>query len=129
MLRVVVVDDDASIRSGLERALTAAGDIEVVATATGAKAIDVVALHRPDVVLLDQSGFTVLRELRREAPRTKVAMLTASGGDAVATALRAGAAGVVLTDTAPEQLAQLVRTVAAGGVVLPPRSVRGRRVW
>lgn len=56
-------------------------------------------------------------------------MLTASGGDAVATALRAGAAGVVLTDTAPEQLAQLVRTVAAGGVVLPPRSVRGRRVW
>ncbi|MFE0023280.1 response regulator transcription factor [Amycolatopsis sp. NPDC059021] len=135
MIRVVVVDDEALVRTGLELILNAAGDVRVVATATGAEAMAAVTGHRPDVVLLDirmpdVDGLTILRQLRETTPQTPVAILTTFGSDSyVVKALRSGAAGFILKDTRPEQLAQLVRTLAAGGVVLPPRSARGRTVW
>ncbi|MFD9890159.1 response regulator transcription factor [Amycolatopsis sp. NPDC059027] len=135
MIRVVVVDDEALVRAGLELILNAAGDVRVVATAAGAEAMAVIAEHRPDVVLLDirmpdVDGLTLLRQLRETIPRTAVAMLTTFGSDSyVVKALRSGAAGFILKDTRPDQLAQLVRTLAAGGVVLPPRSARGRTGW
>ncbi|WP_206796019.1 response regulator transcription factor [Amycolatopsis sp. MtRt-6] len=130
MVRVIVVDDEELVRSGFRRILQAAGDIEVVATVSGGEAVREVGLHAPDVVLLDirmpdVDGLTVLRQLRGLTDPPVVAMLTTFDSDEyIATALRSGAAGLILKDTAPEQLAQLVRTLAAGGVVLSPKVTR-----
>ncbi|MFI6210731.1 response regulator [Nocardia brasiliensis] len=128
MIRVVVVDDEALVRSGFELILNAAADIEVVATATGSEAVAAVERERPDVVLLDirmpdVDGLAVLRLLRALPEAPTVAMLTTFDTDEyILSALRSGAAGFVLKDTEPEQLAQLTRTLAAGGVVLSPKA-------
>ncbi|MGA6161791.1 response regulator [Amycolatopsis magusensis] len=130
MIRVVVVDDEALIRSGFQLILRAAGDIDVVATATGAQAVREIGVHKPDVVLLDirmpdVDGLTILRQLRAQPEPPIVAMLTTFDSDEyIATALRSGAAGFLLKDTEPEHLAQLVRTLASGGVVLSPKVTR-----
>jgi DNA-binding NarL/FixJ family response regulator len=125
-IRLVIVDDEALIRSGFEYILGAAHDIKVVATTEGYNAVKVIEEHRPDVVLLDirmpgRSGLDVLTDLRRRGSTTTVAMLTTFGSDKhVAAALAAGAAGFFLKDTDPEQLPQLVRTLHGGGVVFSP---------
>ncbi|MFE6613361.1 response regulator [Amycolatopsis sp. NPDC057786] len=130
MIRVVVVDDEALVRSGFQLILRAAGDIDVVATATGAQAVREIGVHKPDVVLLDirmpdVDGLTILRQLRALPNPPVVAMLTTFDSDEyIATALRSGAAGFLLKDTEPEHLAQLVRTLASGGVVLSPKVTR-----
>ncbi|SHI48042.1 two component transcriptional regulator, LuxR family [Streptomyces sp. 3214.6] len=133
MIRVMVVDDEALVRSGFKLILSAADDIEVVATTAGAEAVATVRRERPDVVLLDirmpdVDGLTVLRELRALPEPPVVAMLTTFDADEyILTALRSGAAGFLLKDTEPDQLAQLVRTLVAGGVVMSPKA--SRAVW
>jgi len=128
VIRVVVVDDEALVRSGFEMILNAAEDIEVVGTAVGGEALATVRAARPDVVLLDirmpdVDGLTVLRGLQAFPDPPVVAMLTTFDTDEyVVTALRSGAAGFLLKDTDPAQLAQLVRTLAAGGIVMSPRA-------
>ncbi|MEH0511812.1 response regulator transcription factor [Streptomyces sp. B21-079] len=108
--------------------LGASEDIEVVATASGGDAVETVRRERPDVVLLDirmpdVDGLTVLRELRTIPDAPVAAMLTTFDADEyILTALNAGAAGLLLKDTEPEQLAHLVRTLVAGGVVLSPKA-------
>jgi len=130
VIRVVVVDDEALVRSGFELILNASDGIQVVATAQGAQAVDAVRRERPDVVLLDVrmpdvDGLTVLREIQTLPEPPTVAMLTTFDTDEyILTALRSGAAGFLLKDTEPEQLAQLVRTLAAGGVVMSPKASR-----
>ncbi|QWF84145.1 response regulator [Amycolatopsis sp. CA-230715] len=130
MIRVVVVDDEALVRSGFRLILDAAGDIEVVATAAGANAVDEITRHRPDVVLLDirmpdVDGLTVLSRIRALPDPPTVAMLTTFDSDEyVAAALRSGAAGFLLKDTDPEQLAHFVRTLAGGGLVLSAKVTR-----
>nr|WP_173861488.1 response regulator transcription factor [Streptomyces aureus] len=126
----MVVDDEALVRSGFQMILNASDGIEVVATADGAQAADVIRRERPDVVLLDirmpdVDGLTVLRKIQELAAPPHVAMLTTFDTDEyILTALRSGAAGFLLKDTEPEQLAQLVRTLAAGGVVMSPKASR-----
>ena len=126
MIRVVVVDDEVLVRGGFQLILNLAPDIEVVATADGPRALEVIALHHPDVVLLDirmpgKDGLSILHDLRAAPERPVVAMLTTFDSDEyIATALRNGAAGFLLKDTDPEQLPQLVRTLHGGGVVLSP---------
>ncbi|MEX3102506.1 response regulator transcription factor [Streptomyces sp. ST1020] len=133
MIRVMVVDDEALVRSGFRLILNAAEDIEVVATATGAEAVATVRRERPDVVLLDirmpdVDGLTVLGQVRALPEPPVVAMLTTFDADEyVVTALKSGAAGFLLKDTEPDQLAQLVRTLAAGGVVMSPKA--SHAVW
>lgn len=122
--RVVIVDDEALVRSGFELILSAATGIDVVATADGVHAVEVIADCKPDVVLLDirmpgKDGLAVLTELRALAPPPIVAMLTTFDADEYITkALRLGATGFLLKDTDPEQLPVMVRTLAAGGLVL-----------
>ncbi|RSS98652.1 DNA-binding response regulator [Streptomyces sp. WAC07149] len=126
----MVVDDEALVRSGFQMILNAADGIEVVATAEGARAADVVRRELPDVVLLDirmpdVDGLTVLRQIQELPEPPHVAMLTTFDTDEyILTALRSGASGFLLKDTEPEQLAQLVRTLAAGGVVMSPKASR-----
>lgn len=123
----MVVDDEALIRLGFELILNQAEDVEVVATVGGGQALAAVREHRPDVVLLDirmpdVDGLTILRQVMELPQLPVVAMLTTFDSDEyIAAALRAGASGFLLKDTDPEQLAQLVRSLAAGGVVLSPK--------
>lgn len=130
MVRVLVVDDEALIRTGFQHILDAADGIQVVAAVPGGRAVATVRELRPDVVLLDirmpdVDGLTVLAELRRLPKPPVVAMLTTFSMDEyVATALRSGAAGFLLKDTDPVQLPLLVHTLAVGGVVLSSRVTR-----
>lgn len=130
MIRVVVVDDEALVRSGFELILGAADDIEVVAAVDGDEAVDTIRRTRPDVVLLDirmprRSGFDVLADLRSEPQRPVIGILTTFDTDEhIARALHDGASGFLVKDTAPEQLATMVRSLAAGGVVLSPQVSR-----
>ncbi|MDZ5144808.1 MULTISPECIES: response regulator [Microbacterium] len=126
IIRVAVIDDEALIRSGFSHILSAADDIEVVATADGVQAMEVLAEARPDVVLLDirmpgRNGLEVLRDIRRAGWDMTVAILTTfDSDDHIASALDAGAAGFLVKDTDPRQLPQLVRTLHGGGVVFSP---------
>lgn len=127
MIRVLVVDDESLVRSGLRMILEAAGDIAVVAEARdGAEAITAVHRHRPQVVLMDvrmpgMDGLTAATELARLPEPPKVVMLTTFDLDEyVHRALRAGAVGFLLKDTPPHELAAAVRTVAAGNAMLGP---------
>jgi DNA-binding NarL/FixJ family response regulator len=134
MIRVVVVDDEVLVRGGFQLILNLAPDIDVVATADGPRALDVIALHHPDVVLLDirmpgKDGLSILHELRAAPERPVVAMLTTFDSDEyIATALRNGAAGFLLKDTDPEQLPLLrAHPARRGGRPLTDRERRGGR--
>ncbi|MEU5792970.1 response regulator transcription factor [Streptomyces sp. NPDC047813] len=130
MVRVMVIDDEALIRTGFTHILNAADDIEVVGAVPGGLGVHAVRELQPDVVLLDirmpdVDGLSVLADLRRMSQPPVVAMLTTfDADDYVATALRSGAAGFLLKDTDPEELPHLVRTLAQGGTVLSSKVTR-----
>lgn len=100
------------IRGSVRMILNASDGIEVVATAEGAQATDVIRRERPDVVLLDirmpdVDGLTVLRQIQTLPEPPHVAMLTTFDTDEyILTALRSGASGFLIKDTEPEQLAK-----------------------
>lgn len=128
MIRVLLVDDEALVRTGLRMILEPAEGIDVVAEASdGSEALSAVAKHRPDVVLMDvrmagMDGLTALKELRRSVDGPKVIMLTTFDlDDYVHTALRNGASGFLLKDTSPRELAHAIRTVAEGSAMLTPK--------
>lgn len=129
MIRVLVVDDDPLVRSGLRLMLGGAPDVEVVGEATdGAEVAALVAEHSPDVVLMDlrmpgMDGLAATAALRaRSSSRSpEVLVLTTFNSDEyVVRALRAGAAGFVLKDTPPREIVAAVRKVATGEPVLSP---------
>ncbi|WP_020578350.1 response regulator [Actinopolymorpha alba] len=127
MIRVLIVDDEALVRSGLRMILEAMDDIVVVAEASdGAEAIAAVSRHRPEVVLMDvrmprMDGLAAAARINQTPHPPKVVMLTTFDLDEyVNRALRAGAVGFLLKDTPPHDLAAAVRTVAAGHAMLAP---------
>jgi DNA-binding NarL/FixJ family response regulator len=130
-VRVVLVDDEQLVRSGLRMILETAGDIEVVGEAAdGGAAVEQVRLHRPDVVLMDirmpaMDGLAGTRELTALPDPPKVIILTTFELDEyVHTALQHGAVGFLLKDTPPRDLIQAVRTVAEGNAMLAPTVTR-----
>ncbi|WP_235677846.1 response regulator [Mycolicibacterium sarraceniae] len=118
------MDDEALIRSGFELILSNAEGIDVVATTDGIHAVEVITEHEPDVVLLDirmpgKDGLAVLAAVQQLPSPPAVAMLTTFDADEhVAASFRSGAAGFLLKDTDPSSLPDMVRTLAAGGLVL-----------
>ncbi|MGW4472341.1 response regulator [Nonomuraea sp. NPDC004354] len=127
MIRVLIVDDEALVRSGLRLILEAAGDIVVVGEARdGAEAVSAVARLRPEVVLMDvrmpgTDGLAGAARVLGAADPPKVIMLTTFDLDEyVHEALRLGAVGFLLKDTPPRELAAAVRTVAEGQAMLSP---------
>ncbi|WDZ92878.1 response regulator transcription factor [Nocardiopsis sp. HUAS JQ3] len=130
-VRVLLVDDDPLVRSGLRIMLSGDGDIEVVGEAgDGAEVPAAVAEHRPHVVLMDvrmpgTDGIAATEALRGDGSGPQVLVLTTFDADAtVVRALRAGAAGYLLKHTAPERIVEAVRRAAAGEPVLSPSVAR-----
>jgi DNA-binding NarL/FixJ family response regulator len=131
MIRVVLVDDEQLVRSGLRMILESAGDIEVVGEAAdGGGAVELVRRHRPDVALMDirmpeMDGLAATRALTALPDPPRVIMLTTFELDEyVHTALEHGAVGFLLKDTPPRDLIQAVRTVADGNAMLAPTVTR-----
>jgi DNA-binding NarL/FixJ family response regulator len=131
VIRVVLVDDHAVVRVGLERLLAAAGDMVVVGTAAdGAEAVEVVRSTRPDVVLMDLQmpvldGVAATRTIVEEQLGAQVVILTSySDGERIVAALDAGAVGYLLKDADPEDLLSGVRSVSVGESPLHPRAAR-----
>jgi DNA-binding NarL/FixJ family response regulator len=126
-IRVVLVDDQAMVRTGLRMVLAAESDIEVVGEAAdGAAGVRVVTEQEPDVVLLDvrMPGMDGLEAARRilaaDLPTRVVVLTTFDEDEYVAAALRAGVSGFLLKVAPPEDLVTAVRTVAAGHGLLDP---------
>jgi len=133
MIRVVVADDQALVRSGFSLILASDPGIEVVAEAgTGIEALAAVRETRPDVVLMDirmpeMDGIEATRHLTAGANpgATRVLVLTTFDADEyVFQALQAGASGFLLKDTLPAELIAAVRTVARGDALLSPSITR-----
>ncbi len=132
MIRVLLVDDDALVRTGLRLMLGGEPDIEVVGEAgDGADVVDAVSRLRPDVILMDLrmpvlDGIAATRAVTgRSAQRPEVIVLTTFDADAtVLEALRAGAAGFLTKHTAPERIVDAVRRAAAGEPALSPTVAR-----
>ncbi len=133
MIRVVVADDQALVRSGFAMILGVQPDIEVVAEAgTGFEAIEAAHRHRPDVVLMDirmpgMDGIEATRHITSSPLTAGVRVLvltTFAADDYVVAALRAGASGFVLKDTEPGDLVRAVAVVAAGDALLAPEVTR-----
>jgi DNA-binding NarL/FixJ family response regulator len=124
---VVLVDDQALLRAGMRALLAREDDIEVVGEAgDGAAGVETVLAERPDVVLMDirmpvLDGLEATRRLAAAGSDARIVVVTTFDSDEyVLEALRAGAAGFLLKDSAPERLAPAVRTVAAGDALLAP---------
>jgi two-component system response regulator NreC len=127
VIRVLVVDDHAVVRSGLRRVLDAEEDIETIGEAANAdRAIFEAMEHKPDVVLLDVtmpdgSGIDALPALLQSVPETRVLMLSMHDDPGyVRAAFDAGARGYVLKEAADSEVVAAVRAVAAGEQYVHP---------
>ena len=131
LISVVLADDHAVIRAGLQQLLGGTDDIEVVATAdNGARAVEMARKHRPDVVLMDlqmpgMDGVTATRTIMAEQLGVDVLVLTSySDGERIVAALDAGAVGYLLKDADPEDVLQGIRAVSRGESPIHPRAAR-----
>jgi two-component system response regulator NreC len=127
VIKVVLVDDHAVVRSGLRLLLDKQEDIEVVGEAGNAKdAIFRARALKPDVILLDvvmpgESGIEVLPKLLKESPDTNVLVLSMQDDPSyVREAFGAGARGYVLKEAADEEVVSAVREIAGGGRYVHP---------
>ncbi|WP_041833945.1 response regulator transcription factor [Actinoplanes sp. N902-109] len=130
-IRVLIVDDDPLVRSGLAMILDSPDDVEVVGEAgDGAEVPTAVAAHRPDIVLMDirmprVDGLAATEALRGSGDAPEIIVLTTFDADEfVLRALRAGASGFLLKDTPPVEILNAVRKVAAGEATLSPTVTR-----
>ena len=127
MIRVLIADDHAVVRQGLQTFLALQDDIEVVGEAAdGEQAVASAERLRPDVALMDLvmprlDGIEAIRRIRRASPDTRVIVLTSFvDQDRMIPAVRAGAAGYLLKDVEPQELVRAIRTVRDGEALLHP---------
>lgn len=133
MIRVLLVDDQALLRSAFRALLDAEDDLEVVAEAAdGSAGLALARQHRPDLALVDiqmpvMDGIETTRRIAAdpELAGVRVVILTSYGLDEyVLHALRAGAAGFLVKDIEPEDLLHGVRVAARGDALLAPSITR-----
>jgi DNA-binding NarL/FixJ family response regulator len=131
VIRVLIVEDHALVRAGLEELLSGAEDIDVVGVAgDGAEAIELAAAEEPDVVLMDLSmpvvdGIEATRRIRATQQKARVVVLTSfSDQRRILEALDAGAIGYLLKDAEPDELFRGVRAAAAGEAPLAPKAAQ-----
>jgi DNA-binding NarL/FixJ family response regulator len=130
-VRIVIVDDDPLVRSGLRMMLAGSDRVDVVGEAQdGSEVLGAVDAHRPDVVLMDLrmpkvDGLAAMTLLRQQPQPPQVLVLTTFDADEqVLRALRAGAAGFLLKDTPPAEIVRAIELVAAGEAMLSPSVAR-----
>jgi two-component system, NarL family, response regulator LiaR len=126
-IRILIADDHGVVREGLRTYLSLQDGFEVVGEAAdGAAAIEEAERLAPDVILMDlvmpkRDGVEAMRELRERLPRARVIVLTSFADDErLLPAMRAGAAGYLLKNVQPAELARAVRLAHDGGTLLDP---------
>ena len=131
-MKVIICDDQAIVRDGLEMLLKLEPDIEVVGTAEdGAAAVEMVAQKTPDLVLMDlkmpiMNGVEATRQIRTNYPEVKVLVLTTFDNDEwVLDAIQAGASGYLLKDTPRDELIKAIRGTVTGRTYVDP-SIAGK---
>jgi DNA-binding NarL/FixJ family response regulator len=133
MLKILLADDQALMRTGFRMIMEAELDLEVVGEAAdGLQAVELAHLLRPDVVLMDirmprMDGVEATRRLAGPDvpdPRRVLVLTTFDLDEYVYGALRAGASGFLLKDTPPDQLIHAIHVVAAGDALLAPAVTR-----
>jgi DNA-binding NarL/FixJ family response regulator len=130
-IRVLIVDDDPLVRSGLTMMLGGAAGLEVVGEAAdGSEVLAALDRHRPDVVLMDLrmpkvDGIAAMELVRAQPQPPAVLVLTTfDTDDQVLRALRRGAAGFLVKDTPPAEIVRAIELVAAGESMLSPTVTR-----
>jgi len=130
-MRVLIADDHTMVRESLVSVLQAEGDVQVVAQAAdGFDAVEKAIQLRPDVVIVDLSmprlsGIEVIRRLREAVPAARVLVLTMHQEDEyILQAVRAGASGYLVKDSAAAELLAAVRSVHAGRGYFGPQAAR-----
>jgi DNA-binding NarL/FixJ family response regulator len=131
MIRVLLAEDHAVVRTGLLQLLGDLDDIEVVGAATGGEeAVALAAGARPDVVLMDlempgMDGIEATRRIRSADPEVNVVVLTAfSDRGRILDAIDAGAVGYLLKDTEPDDLIRGLHAAARGESPLAPKAAQ-----
>jgi DNA-binding NarL/FixJ family response regulator len=126
-IRVLIVDDHSVVREGLRAFLELQAGLDVVGEAAdGEEAIEAGARLRPDVILMDLvmpklGGVAAMRRLREQVPGARIIVLTSFlDDDKLLPALRAGAAGYLLKNAEPHEIARAVRAAHAGEALLDP---------
>lgn len=127
-MKVIICDDQAIVRDGLELLLKLEQDMDVVGVAQdGAEALELVKKHAPDLVLMDlkmpgMNGVEATRRICLEYPTVKILILTTFDDDEwVFDAIRAGAAGYLLKDTPRDKVMEAIRGTLAGKSFLDPQ--------
>lgn len=128
MIKVMIVDDQALARDGLELIVGASPEIEVIGTAdNGANALAKLDDLSPDVVLMDlkmpvMNGVQATRRINEQFPTIKILVLTTFDADEwVVDAIRAGASGYLLKDSPREEIVRAIQDVAEGKTIVSPR--------
>ena len=131
MIRVLLAEDHAIVRAGLERLLGTTDDIQVVAGAEdGAQAVELAAEHEPDVVLMDISmphlnGIEATKQIVEANGDVQVVVLTSfADRPQIVAALDAGAVGYLLKDAEPEEIIRGVRAAAKRESPFAPKVAR-----
>jgi DNA-binding NarL/FixJ family response regulator len=131
VIRLLIADDHAVVRTGLEQLTSALEDVELVGIATnGTDAVALCAERAPDVVLMDLEmpvldGIEATSRIKAAQPNVAVVVLTSfSDRPRILRALEAGAAGYLLKDAEPDELARAIRAAARGDVPLDPKAAR-----
>lgn len=131
MIKVLLADDQALVRSGFRMLIDSSDDMETVGeVSNGADAVALCRTRRVDVVLMDirmpiMDGTEATRQIHELGGDTKVLVLTTFDLDEyVFAALRNGASGFLLKDALPDDLLGAIRTVAAGGAIVAPTATR-----
>ena len=126
-MRIVICDDQAIVRDGLELLLRLEADLDVVGVAQdGAEALELAGKHHPDLVLMDlkmpgMNGVEATRRIHADFPAVKVLVLTTFDDDEwVFDAIRAGASGYLLKDTPREKVIEAIRGTLSGKTFVDP---------
>lgn len=124
-IKILLVDDHTVVRSGLSKFIMVNKDLKLIGEASdGAEAIQMVALHKPDVVLMDLmmpgvDGITATREIHQKYPLVKVIVLTSfADQNMVQGALQAGAIGYLQKNITAKELGNAIRSACAGKMTL-----------